>query len=799
MNWPLAFTILVTFGMALSPVWDYDVWFQLACGQAISGLRGLPEHDLFSYTAATRAWDSQEWLSQLIFYGIYTAGGLPGLTVFKALVTTLMFAVVFKHAVRRTNGVLSSEFRVLRSAEEPEASSSQNPDLRTQNSAAAAWLAAAGCAAAAYVMRWHLVERPQIFTMLFLAAELYLLERGRRLWLLVPLTVLWANLHGGSSLLAPGVLVLWFAGRGLSLWRRGEALGPLRSAALLAAAVAAAVALNPAGPGLYVYPFETMSDRMYMMNVREWTPPSLGEHPAFYLFLTAAAALVAAAARGLAAGEILTAAVFAGLALSARRHIPLFCIAVLPAASVALYRIVSPIVRTPVRQTAVAGLTALAAAGTLLLAGRSGDALRLGVKEHLYPRGALRRLADLEPSFPGEEPVRVFGVHQWGGYLLWNLPARFKVFIDGRQLVYGPTLFLNYYQILEDTPEAGPLLERYRPDAFVLDYRYSVKLSRRLIVRNEAALVHWDDSCLVFVRRSALPPRLLRRIEYAAYHPLKHPGPDPEANLADLDRAIRAAPRAARPLVMRASLLLRYRRPGEAHAAINRALELKPARLPVLLTALEVALARRALPEAAALLARAVRADESGTRSALAAARLRLAEGDPGEAARDLDTAIAAGEAWRRKERRPELALADAYRMKAGKLSAAGRGSEAADALRRSGNALYELGRFSEARARYEEGTKEAPTDMRLWHNLGTVLIEEERFAAAARMYRKAINLAPANPDARVGLGVALFRLGRTREAVAAWKKALELAPGHPDATRYLQAVQSPQAPVRSP
>ena len=76
---PLLLAAAAVFAIALSPTWDYDVWFHLACGKAISSLHGLPANDLFSYTASQRPWDSQEWLAQVIFYGVFSLGSITAL------------------------------------------------------------------------------------------------------------------------------------------------------------------------------------------------------------------------------------------------------------------------------------------------------------------------------------------------------------------------------------------------------------------------------------------------------------------------------------------------------------------------------------------------------------------------------------------------------------------------------------------------------------------------------------------------------------------------------------------------
>ena len=63
--------------------------------------------------------------------------------------------------------------------------------------------------------------RAQVFTYCFFATSVYLLERARisqrwgGLWLLVPLQVLWCNLHGGF-LAGLGLMGLYALGEGLS-------------------------------------------------------------------------------------------------------------------------------------------------------------------------------------------------------------------------------------------------------------------------------------------------------------------------------------------------------------------------------------------------------------------------------------------------------------------------------------------------------------------------------------------------------------------------------------------------------
>src|ERR1051326_9093650 len=67
--------------------------------------------------------------------------------------------------------------------------------------------------------------RPRVFTFLLTSVFLLVLEKyarrgGRTIWILVPLTALWANLHGGFFF-GPAFIVLAMVGMVLDKWFGG--------------------------------------------------------------------------------------------------------------------------------------------------------------------------------------------------------------------------------------------------------------------------------------------------------------------------------------------------------------------------------------------------------------------------------------------------------------------------------------------------------------------------------------------------------------------------------------------------
>src|SRR5262245_27959181 len=72
----------------LFPVPVLDFWWHLKLGEVIAGAKSIPETDMFSFTAAGQPFIVQNWLAELIYYGLHRLGGLP-LVVFANALTAL--------------------------------------------------------------------------------------------------------------------------------------------------------------------------------------------------------------------------------------------------------------------------------------------------------------------------------------------------------------------------------------------------------------------------------------------------------------------------------------------------------------------------------------------------------------------------------------------------------------------------------------------------------------------------------------------------------------------------------------
>src|SRR6266536_195238 len=82
-----ALAAILLFGVFSREIYDSDFWWHLRTGQYIAQNHALPFSDSFSWTTAaahdaypgearTRQFNlTHEWLAQVIFYGVWRAGG----------------------------------------------------------------------------------------------------------------------------------------------------------------------------------------------------------------------------------------------------------------------------------------------------------------------------------------------------------------------------------------------------------------------------------------------------------------------------------------------------------------------------------------------------------------------------------------------------------------------------------------------------------------------------------------------------------------------------------------------------
>jgi hypothetical protein len=474
----VALFVIALFTMGVRETLDPDMWWHLRTGEFILQ-HGIPTQDVFSFTVPNNAWVTHEWLSQLIMWLVYLAGGLPGLILFFAALIALTFWLLYLACAGRP---FLAAFIVL-------------------------------LAAITSAIVWGV--RPQIFNLLLTALFILIVERVkdgrwrvRTLWWLPLLTLVWANLHSGYLL---GIVLLgtYAVGDVVQRWLATPTERTLEGTAvshLFAVTFVSflAAAINPAGVELWIYPFLTLGSGAMQAYIQEWLSPDF--HQTFFWPF---AAMLALGVLGWifnkdrpTVTELLLFLGTGAAGLLSARHIPLFAIVATPiivrhwlgvASGNQLASVLNNSQEDVPMKPLFAGLNVLLLLLALATAVFWTNNKISNNDAAIAARYPIAAVDFLESS--GLAEARGYNSYNWGGYLIWR---GIPVFVDGRADVYGDPFLLVYRRTFEVRPNWQEPLTQYNVE-YVLMER-GTPLTAVLTASPDWQPAYQDDIAQIFIR-----------------------------------------------------------------------------------------------------------------------------------------------------------------------------------------------------------------------------------------------------------------------------------------------------------
>ncbi|MDX6270674.1 MAG: hypothetical protein QOD28_1897 [Acidobacteriota bacterium] len=452
----LVFVFLAAiFTLTAGQITDPDFWWHLRTGQLIFETRVIPHADIFSFTAQGREWVTHEWLAEVLIYVVYKWTGWGGLVVSFSLVMTAALWIAYRGAARFAPHPYVAGAAVLTGA-------------------------------LATAPMWGV--RPQMISFLFTSVYVVALGnyarggRAKSLWRLVPLMLVWVNMHGGYAL---GLALIGLTGAGVVLdelleekaerslsSRLRTLLSRLRPLLLLFAACLSVVPLNPNGLRMFAYPFETLSSHAMHAYIDEWFTPNfhLIISQPFALLVFATFAALALSPKRARPGELLLLCVAAYASLRAWRNIPFFALVAIPLLAEHAWHLLTGrawwrwLTVAERRETggkawvqATLNVVLLICIPVGLCAANVAKvvARQATVEGEKYPAAAVEFLR----AHP--ESDTIYNEYGWGGYLIWKLYPQREVYIDGRADVYGDAFMEEALSTMAGEREWRAPLERY--------------------------------------------------------------------------------------------------------------------------------------------------------------------------------------------------------------------------------------------------------------------------------------------------------------------------------------------------
>ena len=463
----IAWGAMTALWLAVGGGFAADSWLTLLGGREFLQ-HGLPHHDTLAILSHGHQWIDQQWLAQLVYYGLYVLGGV-GLV---GRVNVLLFAAAAGIALIAARRSGASPSRVL------------------------------VCALPALLLTASFV-RAQVLSEFLFAVVLVLLVResrrpSRRVLAVFPLVALWGNLHGAAVMGAAMVSLLGFVELGRAA--RSRKRRAIARGLLLTVAAWPCLLVTPYGDGVLPYYRATLENPAFAKYITEWQPPqplTLWGGTFFVAAFFAAVILVARRLRDVNAFELGILLLTFAAGLLAVRSVIWFAYAVLVLVPPALERLWPA---TGARDT-TKFVPLRAALSTLLL----GLCLFFAVKpagrvEKMWPSAAAQAVARAARSEPS---LRVFSNEEYADWLLFRQPElRNRIAFDGRWEILAPAQMSAVVHFLQrKTPGWERVARGY--GLFVLDPKTNQRVVRTYRHRRNMVVLYRDTRVVVFQRRPA--------------------------------------------------------------------------------------------------------------------------------------------------------------------------------------------------------------------------------------------------------------------------------------------------------
>jgi len=422
---------------------DADVGWHIRTGEYILDHHAVPRQDLYSFSKPGAPWYAWEWGVDLIDGALHRASGLKGVVLLAGVMIALFSTTLVRRMVWR--------------------------NVHLFVGLVVALLAVGGASI-------HFLARPHIFTLLLLSLSVWMLESDRRsptrrIWLLVPLTVVWTNLHGGFLAMI-ALLGLTAVGVAIEAFMDIESYQSAYRYAALTGACALASLVNPYGIQLHLHVWEYLRSDWIRSVIQEFQAPSFrNENLLQYEVLLLVGLIVAGVLfRRKQVAEGLWILFFAHMSLSSVRHVPIFV------------TVAAPLIA---QEASVWWTTWTGAASRTSLAGilnqMAADSMHGFRRTSIWPAAVVVTLIFMGPPLPWPKdfpeigfPVKMVHAHQkeilesrvlttdqWGDYLIYTDP-RTKVFVDGRSDFYGEEVGNQYLHMYAGNWDWSKLMSQYK-------------------------------------------------------------------------------------------------------------------------------------------------------------------------------------------------------------------------------------------------------------------------------------------------------------------------------------------------
>jgi len=478
---------------SLQKIDNFDIWWHLRTGKWIWQNKAVPHYEIFSYTHEGKEWIDFTWGFQSIAYIIYHFFDINGLIIFKSLIIVIIFFFLYK-----------------------------NLQLLTQNSififVLLIW--------AFLISSFRLMVRPHILSFLFIVIFLYGLNfyckqrKVKYLLILIPIYILWINTHGSfiMAILLTGAYLFGEVCMNLKVQVKDAfKIVSIRDLTFFLLSLIILSIVNPYGYKLLYFVLFSHSgeSKESLYHIVEWRRLpfkalfcfNLGKRVLYWQLLFWSLFFIFIGhiffsiykkrhLNFLILRDIIIFIIFTYLCLKHFRFSAIFTFVMIP---VFAYW-TNELLRYKVTKFILLGLFLLMIYFSVKITYFDHNFkknLGFGIVKVKYPIYVTEFLK--QNSIKGN----IFNTYGFGGYLIWKLYPKYKVFIDGRTPTIYPVNFFWQYRIIEggNTEVFKKIQKKYNINIVITKKE---EFAHQLIKTKNWKLIAFDDKSFLVVKKEVL-------------------------------------------------------------------------------------------------------------------------------------------------------------------------------------------------------------------------------------------------------------------------------------------------------
>tara|TARA_R110002049_G_scaffold309151_1_gene517616 strand:- start:957 stop:2969 length:2013 start_codon:yes stop_codon:yes gene_type:complete len=478
---------VATFGV--KALKEPDVWWMLRTGEWIVQNGQVITSDYFSFTFFGTEWINVKWLFEIILYGFEQVGGPE----FTPILQSIIYVVLFLFLEKRYRNTFNDDNNYL---------------LKSSSFLLVAIVALLS-------IEFRIIGRPEMMSHLLAVLYLFIYEKYRKqpsatIWWLIPLQILWVNLHEAFGI-GLVILVTMIVGSILDFYLTKK---PIDRKFLLVSFLAVfAISINPRGIQMIQHPFEIFGQvglNKYTIELVGFTDPLFWRKEGFLLIVFFAVSAVSLNRKNIkkilntyGTGWITLYVLFFYLGFTAYRNIPFFILLSMPLAANYCYHLIKHVSSKLTISISVFTLILLVVLYGGIVSNsyyeltERRESFGLKVDPNKNPKGVTDFISKLNLKGNG------FSDYLTSSYLMWNLRPNFKTYIDLRDLdVFSKPFFDNYLKLSAD----GKLFDK-EDDQY--DFNYAVVyapqfdgLHFHLDRSKEWEMVYADNVAVLYLKRN---------------------------------------------------------------------------------------------------------------------------------------------------------------------------------------------------------------------------------------------------------------------------------------------------------